>query len=60
MDSQLQEALRRDPRVRPEALAGDLTPQGLVRFVTRNVLAGLVLGQPTCSDLLAVLRAALY
>ena len=58
--SQLQVALRRDPRVRPEALAGDLTPQLLASFVTRNVLAGLVLGQPTCSDLLAVLRAALY
>lgn len=58
--SQLQEALRRDPHVRPDALAGDLTPQSLARFVTRNVLAGLVLGQPTCSDLLAVLRAALY
>jgi len=58
--SQLQVALRRDPRVRPEALAGDLTPHRLASFVTRNVLAGLVLGQPTCSDLLAVLRAALY
>lgn len=58
--SQLQVALRRDPRVRPDALAGDLTPQGLASFVTRNLLAGLVLGQPTCDDLLAVLRAALY
>lgn len=58
--SKLQEALRRDPRVRPDALAGDLKPQSLARFVMRNVLAGLVLGQPTCYDLLAVLRAALY
>lgn len=57
---QLQVALRRDPRVRPDALAGGLTPQGLASFVTRNLLAGLVLGQPTCDDLLAVLRAALY
>lgn len=58
--SQLQEALRRDPRVRLEALAGDLKPQRLARFVMRNLLAGLVLGQSTCDDLLAVLRAALY
>ena len=58
--SQLQEALRRDPNVRQGALAGGLTPQGLARLVTRNLLAGLVLGQPTCDDLLAVLRAALY
>ena len=60
VDSQLQEAFRRDPNVRQGALAGGLTPQGLASFVTRNLLAGLVLGQPTCDDLLAVLRAALY
>ena len=60
VDGQLQEALRRDSRVRPEVLTGGLTPQGLASFVTRNLLAGLVLGQPTCDDLLAVLRAALY
>jgi AcrR family transcriptional regulator len=58
--SQLQEALRRDPHVRQGALAGGLTSQGLARFVTQSLLAGLMLGQPTCDDLLAVLRAALY
>ena len=58
--SQLQEALLRDARVRTDALSGELTPQGLSRFVTRSLLAGLVLGLPTCDDLLAVLRAALY
>ena len=58
--SQLQEALRRDPHVRQGVLAGGLTPQGLARLVTQSLLAGLVLGQPTCDDLLAVLRAALY
>lgn len=58
--SQLQEALRRDPRARPDALSGGLTPQGLARFVTQSLLADLVLGQPTCDDLLAVLRAVLY
>ena len=57
---QLRNLLKEDPRVRPGALEGALTPEALAEIVFSQMLAALLRREYDCAPLLALIDRALY
>lgn len=56
----LEEALRRDPDLRPDAFSPAFSREEFLDFVLTSLLALLLQGKPDCSLLLELIRRAIY
>lgn len=56
----LQQVLLHDPRMRMDALTGDLSAEAVCRFTLDGMLEALRRGDHDCATLLALLDRALY